>query len=651
MGASLPLLARGLTTTVGRAASTVGWLYALNTIGAATGAIAATWVLLPQAGLDGALRIAAGLNILCAAAAVPLALSARRSPRPSADHAPVPPVAVAASGGPTLTRGVTTWAVLFAVSGFVGLSLEIVWFRLLGTMLKSTALTFGTLLSVYLLGLGLGSGIGSAIAARVRRPAFWFLALQAGAGAYAALTLTAFVGTLGDDGALSWFSTYFRQYDGVDVHRAIGFWLGREGDAGTAPGDFIRLYLTLPALLVGPPTILAGLSFPLLQRVVQTDLARLGRRVGVLLTANVVGSTIGALVSGWLLLDRFGTAGTMKLLYIVSVAFAALALRQLDLRSRTLRAVAYSALLLLAVGVVSRMPTARTLWARLHGAAPQLLMHGEDSSGLSALRANRADFRNVVVYVNGLGQSGIPYGGIHTVLGALPAFVHPLPRSAALIGLGSGDTLFSLAGRTELERITSIEIIAPQLATLRELAAWQGYPGLTTLLTDPRIQHVSGDGRLYLERTSERFDIIEADALRPRSAYAGNLYSAAYFSLLRQRLNPGGLAVTWVPTPRVLRTFLTVFPYVWHHGDVAMGSDAPIVIDAAAVARRLDATGVGDRYVAAGVHIRELLEPYMLGGGQSYDPSDDRSFSDLNTDLHPRDEFDVPPLIELPFVR
>ena len=70
----------------------------------------------------------------------------------------------------------------------------------------------------------------------------------------------------------------------------------------TLPSDFLWLYFALPAVLIGPATMLMGFGFPLMQRVVQTDLAHLGRRVGAVLVANIVGSAMGAVVTGWLLL-------------------------------------------------------------------------------------------------------------------------------------------------------------------------------------------------------------------------------------------------------------------------------------------------------------------------------------------------------------
>jgi hypothetical protein len=90
---------------------------------------------------------------------------------------------------------------------------------------------------------------------------------------------------------------------------------------------------------------------------------------------------------------------------------------------------------------------------------------------------------------------------------------------------------------------------------------------------------VTGDGRTWVRRDPQGFDLIEADALRPTSAYSGNLYSLEYFTLLRESLRPGGFAVTWLPTQRVRSTFLRSFPHVIAVRDIAIGSDAPIRFD------------------------------------------------------------------------
>jgi spermidine synthase len=226
----------------------------------------------------------------------------------------------------------------------------------------------------------------------------------------------------------------------------------------------------------------------------------------------------------------------------------------------------------------------------------------------------------------------------------LPILIHPDPRDIAVIGLGSGDTAYSVAGWPETERIACIEIIRPQRETLEVLNPVRGDPGLRGLLADRRITHVFGDGRSHLLRGGRLYDIIEADALRPRSAYAGNLYSVEYFMLLRDRLKPGGLAATWVPTPRVRAAFLKVFPHVMEMSDIFIGSTRPIVFDRPAAQARLSDPRVHSHYESAGVDIDALLSTY-LEAPLFHGPDDPRdNNAEVNTDLFPRDEFDIRPV-------
>lgn len=648
MGASLPLLSRALTRSVRGAASTVGWLYAANTLGAAAGALGATWWFLPQVGLETSAKLAALLNVGCAVSGLGLAVWIRRSAEVAPAEAVAPPSAP--PDGPSFRLS----ALLFACSGFLALSLEIVWFRLLAVMLKSTAFTFGTVLAVYLLGLGGGASIGSALAGRTRRPDLGFFWLQAGAAMYAGVSLTIFVARLGHGPALEWFAHYYRGYESLDVRAAVlamrAFVAGVFGGAPSPfPFDFIRLYALCPALILGPPTLMMGASFPLLQKVAQTDMARVGRRVGVLLAANILGSTAGAFLTGLLLLDWFGTAGTLRLLAVAGGAFGVMGTFE-ALRSygRGPRLIAPALTALAVLGVAAAMPRGPVLWSALHGTTPDRVVAAEDGSGLSVLKAETGfqpaggRFPRVVVFVNGLGQSWLPYGDIHSVLGALPAFIHPHPRRAVIIGLGSGDTVNAMAARQDIERVTSIEIIRPQLATLEALVRRYPYPGLQSVVGSPRIEHLVGDGRLYLTRSTETFDIIEADALRPSSAFSGNLYSDAYFTLMRDHLSPGGLAVSWTPTERVARTFVKVFPHVWWSGQVMVGSNAPIAIDREAVMKRVSDPSVDSYFRWAEIDIVRILRPYVFGPFHRYETDHPReALTDINTDLFPKDEFDL----------
>jgi spermidine synthase len=643
MGVSLPLLARALTVTVGQAAGVTGALYACNTAGAAIGAFAATWILLPAFGLETTLRISAVINLCAGAGALPLALAAPRPIQNGGEPTLLSRMPAASGGDPAAPLAFGTWGVMYALSGFLALSLEIVWFRLLGVMLKSTAFTFGTLLGIYLAGIGLGAAAGALLIRRVRRPAHLFVTLQAAVALYAGASVSVLF-ALVNNGAVPMLAEYFARYEALDVGAALAALRGASQGSGDPPGRFLLLYVVLPSLMIGPPTLMMGASFPLLQKAVQTDLSRVGARVGTLLTANIAGSTLGSIVTGWGLLGWLGTSGTLRLLVAVAAAYpiCALVLWSRSAVSRRRRA-AYAGTIAALALVVAVMPDSRTLWARVHGGTRPFVVVGEDGSGASVLRIAPSQQQRVVVFVNGIGQSWLPYGGIHTALGALPAFLHPDPRHAAVIGLGSGDTLFAIAGRQELERITCIEIVKPQLDTLRRLHETWPYAGLRTILSDPRIAHVYGDGRLHVANATEKYDLIEADALRPTSAYSGNLYSDTYFALLRDRLKPGGLAVSWSPTMRVHNTFVKMFPHVLSYGDIVVGSNQAIAFDAGTLRTRLAHPNVQAHYRESGIDIQAVLAPYLERAPRVFAPGDDRSsIVDVNTDLYPKDEFSVP---------
>ncbi len=637
MGLSLPLLARALTSSLGVASAVIGSLYGWNTLGAATGALVGTWVLLPRFGLEHSLWIAAAVSLACAASAVLLSLRG-----------------AAAGSWESEDRSRTTrpfngllpfrwWAIIYGLTGFIALAFEIAWFRLLGVMLKSTAFTFGTLLGVYLSGLGLGSALAARRVARSSRPGTTFLLLQCGIVLYAALSTASLVRLVASGHPIK-LVRYLGGYEPVDVHGTLALLRDlRLADPGALLpfADFAILYLVVPTVLILPPTFLMGVSFPYLQRASHADFSGLGRRLGILVAMNIAGGALGTVLTGWVFLPRLGTAATLKVLVgLGALLVLPLARGTWSRQPRVASGVVLSVVLITAVAILV-MPDAETLWARLHAASPRQILFAEDGAGLSLLKADGSDLSSAVgVYVNGLGQSWIPYGGVHTALGALPALIHRQPITVLIIGLGSGDTAFGAAGRAEVQRLILVEIIGVQRETLQRLTLVSAYPGLLALLTDPRIEHRVGDGRAYLHHAGRLFDIIEADALRPTSAYSGNLYSREYFELLLRHLGPGGLAVTWAPTERIRRTFVSVFPYVLGFDDIYLGSNATIPFDPTEVKAR--ASAVRSHYEGAGIDIMALLQQYLESDPLRFGPDDARTFDDLNTDTFPRDEFALP---------
>jgi len=241
--------------------------------------------------------------------------------------------------------------------------------------------------------------------------------------------------------------------------------------------------------------------------------------------------------------------------------------------------------------------------------------------------------------VNGKLHSRIPFGGIHTRLGAVPALVHPVPLDVAIIGLGSGDTAWAAACRPETRTLTVFEIAGQQKALLGRAAMREAFVDLRALLSDPRLTVRVADGRHALAHGDQRFDLIEADALWPYAAYSGNLYSVEFFRECGARLKPGGLMCTWAPTRRTIAAFVLAFPHILapRNHTFLIGSNDPIPEDMPAWrARGLDPQVV--RYLGA------TNSAEVLTATEKLRPFSDPEIAGIapNRDLYPRDELVTP---------
>jgi hypothetical protein len=593
--------------------ATIGYLYAINVLGAALGALLTPWALLRLVGIDGAVRVAAAANALAGAGALALLAVA---PRAGGTVQPAQPAPAAA-----LPRSkLRPLLLLYALSGFCSLSLEIVWFRIVDVAVKSTAFTFGTVLALYLLGLAAGTFAGIPLAPRLKDPLRAFLLAQCGLLASSAAAV-ALLGWLPMDlPLLRWFHAYWPGYD--------GFQLGLEWN----PGTFTRLYLVFPAALYSVPTLLMGFSFVALQQAVQDDPRLAGQKVGSLQAANIAGGVVGSLGTGLLLLSWLGSTGTMRLLAASGLVFATIGLRRYGARS----AFAPAALTLAALALL--LPSGERLWRRLH-ASPRALV-AEDATSVVALAPATARPGHQMV-VNGKGVSWLPFGGIHSVIGAAPAIVHAAPHELAIIGLGSGDTAWAAACRPQTQALTVYEISAPQPRLLRSFLERNPLPQLRGLLDDPRVRVVVADGRNALERGERRFDLIEADPLPPGSAGSGNLYSIEFFESCARRLKPGGVMCSWAPTPRAYATFCRAFPYVLelthHQLQYLIGSNQPLDVRVPEWLARLEDPAVGG-YLGRAIAFEVAASLATARRAQVADDVD----VEPNLDLFPRDELRVP---------
>ena len=587
------------------------------------GALATPWVLIPTMGIRGAVLTAAAANLIAATGALVLAGWTRDAAAvPAAPPVSDLPVsAMEADPDAPAGRPFVLWVALYALSGGCALALEILWFRVIDVGVKATAYTFGTVLAVYLAGLAAGTLAGVRAVARVRRPLQVFLICQCVLLAYSAAALL-LVATISTDTPV--YNDYARYWA-----RNRLFVLGSD----TGLRETVGLYLVWPAFLFGLPTVLMGLSFTTLQRAVHDDVRTSGRKVGTLQAANIAGNVAGSLLVGLVALSALGTTGTMRVLTAIGLVFAVTGI--VCYRRRW----SFVALAALLTALVASAPTQRQLWTRLHGLYDDLSLVSEDATSVVSIRSWIDDKSEL--WINGRRHSLLPYGGIHTSLGALPAILHEAPRTVAVVGLGSGDTPWAAGCRAETEKVTVFEICSPIETLLR---AYQGRHrrdlNLRAFLFDPRMDMQVADGRNALARSDARYDIIEMDAIHPESAYSGNLYSEEFYRLAASRLAPGGIMSVWAATPRADATFRRVFPHVLtFEGDaILLGSHRPFRIDVETWKQRVLGTSVraylGPRNAA---HTLDALDGWRAGPP----PAATAAALAPNLDLFPRDEFGV----------
>ena len=387
------------------------------------------------------------------------------------------------------------------------------------------------------------------------------------------------------------------------------------------------LYVLLPFGLFFAPTLLMGLSFPILQRAVHDDPATSGRKVGFLQAANIAGCVAGSLLVGLVALQRLGTPGTLRVILGTGVVFALVGWRRYG------RGFALLALVL--GGLAWAVPGPERLWRRLHGIRPEvkLAFFEEDATGVVALTPDAGvgpgGFR---LSVNGKGNSVLPYGSGHTLLGAMPATVHPAPRDVAVIGLGSGDTAWASAWRRETRSLTVFEISSPQPRVLWRLLGFVSVLDTRHLLEDPRLRIRIEDGRKALEADATLYDLIEADATWPETSGSGNLYSVEFFEAAKRRLKPGGVMCSWSPTARVGVTFRSVFEHVIETsgGDILIGSRDEVAFAPGEWAARI---ALATEYLGAG-RVGEVKEAIA-----TLRPAGPPLAIAPNRDLWPRDEY------------
>lgn len=423
---------------------------------------------------------------------------------------------------------------LSALSGWLALSYEIVWYRLVSFASRGLSPAFGLLLAWYLFGLA-----GGALAAR--------RAFQPGRTMWGPLSryvLWANVLGFAVVPAASWMLTF----------ENVGW-------ASILP-------------LVGVAAAGLGTVFPLLADAVVAADERAGAGISRLYVANIAGSVAGTLLTGFLLMDVASLRTTHLLL---GLSGAALAGGVAWLGTRSLRSAA--APTAVAVAMLAGTPFL------FDGVYERLQLKDSYRPGYRFAHVVETKSGVVTVDKEDVVYGGGIYDGIYNVNPAkagndiLRAYavagLHPKPREVLQIGLATGSWAAVLAELPDLERLTVVEINPGYLELLPK------YPAVAGLPTHPKVKLEVDDGRRWLVRNGgRRFDVIIGNVWNWRAG-STNLLSEEFLQLVRSRLKPGGIFYyNTTGSSRVVRTGVGQYPHALTVRNYLVLSDAPLVFDA-----------------------------------------------------------------------
>jgi spermidine synthase len=552
MGASLPWLASWLRDN--EPSHRLSWIYAINTLGGAAGAVLTGLFLLPGLGYQRVVVTASVFDIAVGLASLGIARAATQS---SGERRSLPIRSQTGQPSPIPLRTLVAVAIL---SGWCAMLYEVTWNRVAGLLFGPTAVTVTLTLAVVLIGLAAGAILASAS----RKNEAGWLALSQLAAAILLL--------------------------GVSYAVAVSpTWLAEQIRAHSEdPFQLELLEAGVLFLLLFPVTMAAGMALPLTLRMLGTTRAD---AVGKLYGLNAAGCIGGTLVTGWFLVPHFGMeralyigallsggasvllAGANSLgrvrrtaaIATVALAIAAFLFPQWDLAAMTAGAYKYAPYYNHAIA--SELHTGELVYLR------------EGTAGTVTVR--RID-GSLVLAIDGKVDATDAGGDLLTekLLAHLPLHLVARPRTVCVIGLASGVTA-GAALKYPIEQLDVVELSPEVVQASHFFDSVNGLP-----LGDRRTHLIVNDGRNHLALTGRRYDAILSEPSNPWIAGMNSLFTREFFRLARSRLNPGGVLAQWfhlynMPAndlQSLLRAFTDVFPSatLWqlNDGDVLLTGPA-----------------------------------------------------------------------------
>ena len=522
MGSTLPLFCRQFVRSDAKVANSVGMLYGVNTLGAAVGCAAAGLFLLPTFGLRLTVQLGAALNILCGIAVGLLPIA--KSQLPQLDRNSERSTSQSKTVKERFTAAQIPIAILFFSVGFVVLGSEVLWTRYLRLLTRqNNVYTYTLTLTVVLVGIVLGSFLASRLFDRSTSRARYFGLFQILTG-LSVLTVMTLPHT---------------------------FWAG------------IRNELGMYFLLLLPPAILSGASFPLAVRMVVEDASRVSIGTGRMAAINTLGGILGSLLIGFVGLPIFGIKFSLLFITGVSLLTGFAAWFWIDKTFSPLfrgGAVAGALLIWICLPFASRAQIPADFLAD----GRQLVAFREGFDGdLAVIRRDKEWIElEIDRWWQGSNLKNQQVVGAH-----IPMLLHPNPKNVLVVGAGTGQTPSRFL-MYDIDHLDCVDIEPTLFEFIRSHfdSKW---------MADERVKLISEDGLNYLNHSDAMYDVIAIEVgqiFRPGIAF---FYTADFYHRSRQRLRPGGLLTQLVSVPSlttdqfqgVIKTFLDAFPqsFLWYN--------------------------------------------------------------------------------------
>jgi len=286
-------------------------------------------------------------------------------------------------------------------------------------------------------------------------------------------------------------------------------------------------------VLIAIPLLLIGMVSPYALRLAVGTVDATGRTAGRLYAISTMGSLVGTFLAALLLIPFVGTRRTF-LIFAAATALAAVPLA----RRRVRAAVVPLAILALIAVPPGAIKTADTGGGRVIWEAETEYQYARVVQAPDGERTLELDEGYAVhsVYRPGRWLTGNYWD---EMLALSLAGAHAPPRSVAILGDAAGTSARQLGHYFPQARIDAVELDGELTKVGREFFD----------LVGPNLHTHTADARPWLYATTRRFDVIMVDAYR-QPYIPFYLTTKEFFTLVRDRLEPGGLVIVNVAHPQ-----------------------------------------------------------------------------------------------------